>query len=1388
MSTSKSKMILNSIKQVQFGILSPDEILSMSVTDEGINFPVTMENGHPKKGGLMDPRQGAIDNNSKCQTCFGNLAECPGHFGHINLAKPVFHLGFIMKTMKILRCVCFSCSKLLVCPNDPKIEKIINDTKEQPQKRLSLIYKLCLKINICDNRDMERESCCGSYQPNLKRSGFEIIAEWKENEFLKKRISLSAEKALTILKNITNEDLFILGMNYNYARPEWMIITVLPVPPLSIRPNIKTVQDDLTKKLANIVKVNNLIKNEKSELHLIEGNLPKLQFHVGTFIDNKLAYPFERLISLKQRFEGKNGRIRGNLLGKRVNFSARSVITPDPNLKIDYIGIPISIAKKLTIPELVTEFNIKKLQQLVTNGTTYPGANFIVTVKGNRIDLKSKNDVIIKCGYKVERHIRDNDLVICNYQPSIHKINMIGHRVKILPWSTFRMNVSSIKAYGANCDGDEMNIHVPQSLTTKAEVENIHLITRNKPIMDIVEDTLLGAYKMTHRDVFIEKEEIMNLVMFLTNWNGKLPKPCILKPKPLWSGKQLFSLIIPKNLNYQTENQTRFSLRDSTILIENGELLMGILRKKTLSSCAGSLFHVCFLEFGHKVCGEFYENIQTVINNWLLLEGHSIDISDIILDANTHLKIQKAIKKVKNNFIEVLHNAHDTEINRETFKIKSNKILNDVNYITCDIIDKYFIQKNNLMSMMKSGSNGNLRIISQIIGCIGQQNVNGERIPFGFLKRALPHFIKDDYGPEAQGFIENTYLSGVTPTEFFYHAMEGRDLLIDNVIKIEDTRRIQRKLVKSMESLMVHYDGTVRNSMGQLIQLNYGEDGLCGEVLEFQNLPTLKKEDFQFDLNENNLEGIFNENIIDEIMTEEINEELKKEWEQLNQDERILKKIFPIDKLNVLLPFNLKRMIWNAEKIFHINKQKKTDLSPMKIIQGVRDLLKKCFIINGEDKLTKEGNENATLLFQFVVRSILCTKNVTNHRLSSEAFEWLINEIETRFQRAKISPGEMVGALAGQSLGEFATHMTYNTIHFSEAPSRNITLGVPRFKEIINCIKKPKFPTMRIFLKEDSKQNMKKAETILSRLEHTTLKNIMKKSAIYYDPDPINSIIKDDQQFISVFNEIPDFDITKLSPWLLRIELNKEKMNQRNLCMYQIAEKIKIEFGDDLNIMFNDDSSEHLIVRFQIMNNDDKMEESDKYDDDDVFLQKIELCLLNDVTLQGYNGINKLKLHKIEKNKKIKEYLILSEGSNLRDILNDNDVDFKRTISSDIFEIYSILGIEAVRKSIQNELNSIIHAYGRYVNNRHLALLSDVMTAEGHLTAINRIGFDRKDIGALMRCSVEEKIDTLFDAASHGEIDPILGVSEKIILGQLPRIGTGCVDLLIDDEKMRTRK
>lgn len=1471
MSGFQSSAELRKLARVQFGILSPEEIKQMSVVQ--VEFPETYElgTGKAKVGGLLDRRMGTMDKSERCETCDGNYVSCPGHFGHLELVKPVYHIGFINTIMKVLRCVCFHCSKLLSDVRDPKFQAALKIGSAK--LRFKQMYDICKTKKVCEGGvdEEQKESIstdpllskghggCGSIQPSYRKEGMKISIEFKQEisdpNFEKKQV-LAPERVHSVLKRITDEDCIAMGFNPKYARPDWMVLTRLPVPPPPVRPSVRsdpssTSEDDLTHKLAEILKYNRLIRKQEANgaaAHQVSELLALLQFHVATYMNNELPGQPQAtqrggraIKSIRQRLKGKEGRIRGNLMGKRVDFSARTVITPDPNISIDEVGVPQSMALNLTYPEIVTHFNLDRMRTLVENGaTTYPGAKYIIRPDGAKIDLreiKKTADTHLEIGYKVERHLQDGDLIIFNRQPSLHKMSMMGHRIRVMPYSTFRLNLSVTTPYNADFDGDEMNMHVPQSLETKAEVQQIMMVPRqmitpqgNRPVMGIVQDTLLGCRLFTKRDTFVEKDLLMNILMWIPNFDGKIPVPAVLKPKPLWTGKQVFSLILP-NVNMtrianghddaydKTPPNNIISPTDTKVLIEEGELLTGMVDKKTVGNSGGSLIHVIMNEYGHEVTRNFFDNCQRVVNHWLLQRGFSVGIGDTIADEATMENINKTITNSKTEVQELISKAQQGQMNLipghtflESFENNVNKALNSARDKSGGSAQSSLKDYNNIKNMVLAGSKGTLINISQMIACVGQQNVEGKRIPFMFRNRTLPHFTKDDYGPESKGFVENSYLRGLTPQEFFFHAMGGREGLIDTAVKTSETGYIQRRLIKAMEDVKVQYDGTVRNSQGQIIQFLYGEDGLDAISVESQTLESMKLNDNDFNSKyKMNIdrpdfgEKFFQPEVLEEVRTDNnLRDSLEREFLKLKEDRQTLRQDIPTAEDTWPLPVNIKRLIWNAQKIFHIGSKSLTDLHPLKVIEGVDKLLEKVQGFTGKDILSVEQGKAATSLFGMLVRSSLASKRVIEeYKLNNEAFDWLIGEIDSRYFRSLANPGEMVGAIAAQSIGEPTTQMTLNTFHNAGVSAKNVTLGVPRLKEIINIAKNIKTPSLTIFLKKPYNSDAEAAKGIQCLLEHTTLASVTSTTEIFYDPlDPQNltTVIEADKDFVEGYYQIgvdENYPIERLSPWVLRIKLDSGKMVDKKLKMSEISAKIDASFGNDVNCIFSDDNADDLVLHIRIMNDEEfKANNTEATNvDDELFLRPFEQNLLHEMTLVGKKGIRKVFMRAFVKkdvfddqggykSSETKEWILDTEGSNLMAAMSTDEVDHRRTISNDIVEIFSVLGIEAVRAALFKELRQVLSFDGSYVNYRHLATLSDVMTHRGYLMSITRHGVNRVESGPLMRASFEESVEIMFDAAIYAEKDDFKGVTENIMLGQLAPVGTGSFDLLLNEKML----
>ena len=1420
----KKKKKIREIDAVQFSVMSPEEIRNRSV----VNVTQTIlydTNGNPVVGGLFDTRMGVIDHGKICPTDGLDNRFCPGYFGHIELARRVFHVQFISIILKILKCICIRCSKLLIDINYPEIQHIINNISSK--KRFNLMTEKCSKIKICGT---DCDNGCGAVQPSkYVKEGLSIIyAEWKDKE---SRQILTAEFIQKIFQRISNEECEALGLSPNWCRPEWLICEVLPVPPPAVRPSVKQFnnqrsEDDITHKLIDILKTNNHLKkkidNEKSLEKTVEEWTQVLQYHVATLVDNELpgvnpsTHRSGRILkTLRQRLKGKEGRIRGNLMGKRVDFSARSVITPDPNIKIDELGVPKKIAMNLTFPDIVTKYNKKILQSYVINGPLiHPGAKSIK----RKIDGKTTSllyidtySINLEEGDIVHRHLIDGDIVLFNRQPSLHKMSMMGHKVRVMDYNTFRLNVSVTKPYNADFDGDEMNMHVPQSLQTAAELLHLTAVPNqiispreHKPVISLVQDSLLGLNRITNDDVYLNRDEMMNILIYLDNFDGILPPPSISEPYVRWTGRQLVSIALPSGLNVNMKNNSHDDSENDKlnhVIIKNGELIQGRLDSKVMNTGSKGLIHIIYNDYNVKVAQRFLDDLQNIVTRFLVLTGFSVGIGDLVADIETNEKIKSVIIKSKKQVSKLKQQVHQrifenmiSDTLEQEFEKKVNNLLNKAISEAGSIGLKSLKEGNRMINMVAAGSKGKTINIAQMIACLGQQNVDGKRIPNSFNGRSLPHFCKYDISPESKGFVESSFIQGLKPQEFFFHAMGGREGLIDTAVKTSETGYIQRKLIKAMEDLKTHNDYSVRNASGTIIQFSYGEDGMDYCKIENQTCDLLKNT-----YDEIEKKHRFNDN---EDFSNYINTSTIKELKSVKNYKVILEDYFKniVDSIHFLrgyifknimtttiqFPINLYRLINNVKNKFMINDLIFSNLNPLYIISRIEELEKE-LIIN------ELNNENR--IFSILLRDYLSPKKILKtHKFSKIAFDYLIEHIKIKFNKSLIQISEMVGPIAAQSLGEPATQMTLNTFHFAGVSSKsNVTRGVPRLKELLHISKSIKSPSTNIYLKETIKYNKSKAQDVLNIIELTTLKDLIKSINVYFDPDDSNTVVEDDKKILDiykVFNELdPNFREENVgSDWVIRFEFDKQDLINKNITMEDIYHKINLTYADDITCVYSDDNSNNLVFRIRIM----KFKKGDSSINDLNIVKSFAQNMRDKIIIKGVNGINSVTMYKnqdnydIEGNNYIKkdEWVLNTNGINLIELFTKQDIDYSRTYSNDIYEIYEFLGIEAARTVLMNEIREVIDNSGNYVNFRHLSLLCDIMTNRGNLMSIDRFGINRGNIGPLAKCSFEETTDQLFKASIFGELDNLTGVSSNIMMGQIPPCGTGDCEIIIDETKL----
>ena len=1447
---------IDNIAGVQFSVLSPEEIRRRSVAE--IYTQETYDGDTPKIGGLFDPRMGVLDHGKYCPTDNLDNRNCPGYFGHIELAKPVFHIHFLKYTIDSLKCVCWKCSKLLIDPNNTEVRKIIN--KKKGSNLFKSIISLCSKVKRCGEKN---ENGCGAPQPNSIRKDTngigKIIAEWrlsKSGETEKTRILWDASDVHKILRRISDSDIQTMGFNKYFCRPEWLICSVFGVCPPSVRPSVRSdnntrMEDDLTHKLCDIIKTNRTLKNklqQKSPKKVIDEWYQLLQYHIATLVDNTLPGipPAQQrsgraLKSIKERLKSKEGRVRGNLMGKRVDYSARSVITPDPNISINELGVPVEIAKNLTYPEIVTKYNIGHLTKIIKNGyDTYPGAKSIKRSSDKRvISLKviDTSNYQLTEGDIVNRHLIDGDFVLFNRQPSLHRMSMMCHRIRVLPYKTFRLNVSVTTPYNADFDGDEMNMHVPQSIQTAVELKHLASVetqiispSQHAPIIALVQDSIIGSYLLTRYDNYLTRNEVLDLLYWIPDFNGKIPEPDIKEGTPeselpewfpkykydtnqdLWSGRTIFSLIIPK-INMEKKNksygfQSNFM---NKVIIKDGKIENGVFDKQILGTKEQGIVHIVYNEYGADRTQKFLDDAQNLVTNWMLMSGFSIGLGDLMADHESTIKMTDTINEKKQAVIEVIEHVHkgilknDTgNPNSEEFEIQVMQNLNQATGSSGKIGAQYLDSSNRMKNIVNSGSKGTELNIGQMIACVGQQSVDGKRIPYGFTDRTLPHFHKYDDGAAARGFVSNSFVKGLTPTEFFFHAMGGREGLIDTAVKTSETGYIQRKLVKGMEDVRIEVDYTVRDSNRNIIQFLYGEDGMDPTKIErqFINTLTLSNEEIhkKYQIKLTGWEEYIDSATLNNLLDKENREYTLSLFDEYLNNLYVDKKYY-IEVINggnlinggeVHYPINIQRLIKNAT---HLVENKVSDLNPVYILEKIKELKVK---LNISDIFS----DNKLLII--LLRCYLSPNEIIKkHKLNKFALDYIIGNIMQQFVTSLAQPGDLVGVISAQSIGEPSTQMTLNTFHFAGVSSKSqVTRGLSRFKELLSATKNMKSPYLNVYLKDEYALEKEKASNVINDITITHIKQLVKSSEIYYETksNPKSMI---DNELLKIYDKFSEFEVkcesSSENPWILRLEMDKKKLMERNIKMIDIYFAIITKFSnpdslnEDISCVFTDDNASSLIFRIRCINKLTDDTEECPEEDTICILKTLEKTILNEITLSGINGITNASMSKYDtlykyntdnnEFEKTPEWVIDTTGSNLIEVFKHPSVDASRTISNDIHEINEVLGIEAARQILIDEILQIFNDSGGYVNSRHVTLLADVMTNKGGFMSIDRHGINKSDRGPLAKCSFEETPDIIAKAAIFGEIDKVTGVSSNIMLGQEVPIGTGSIELLFDEDK-----
>ena len=1330
------------IKGFNMSLMSAKVIRGMAVCE--INTPCLYEKGVPRPGGVNDLRLGTVERRLRCATCSNDIINCTAHTGFFKLAKPVYHVAYLTHIIKILRSLCPVCFRLTVPYSSESLAHLPIDPKERFGAVTTYLKtrKTCLWPGC--NATLFKYTLAGLIIRKFDQEGVSI--------------PFTPSDAKDMFRMVDPRTLEILGI----PNPQDFIITTLLIPPPIIRPTITYSestrtrgQDDLTGKLNEIIKMSAKLeeraqtnrKRKRGDERAAADPFDMLQLSVACYIDNdvrgarthtkkRTGLPDKCLV---MRWKGKRGRVRAHMMGKRVDFSSRTVISPDPCMDMDEIGIPYEIAKKLTFRERVTANNLQELQAMVDLGPTeLKGAAGVLNKEGVRVQAISP--IKLREGWEVERYMRDGDWVMFNRQPSLRKQSLMAHKVKLKPGKTFGLSLACTGAYNGDFDGDEMNVHLPQSEEARAELCELMLVEHqilnaqnNKPIFAIVQDALVGSWIMTADDVWLSRQEIQQLSMSVLYPCKEIPEAISSEAGiERWSGKQAWSLVLPV-----------MTLRFSDVDIENGQLTRGRLKKRHLGAMSGGVIHTICKLFGNRRAVEFMSDCQRIVYAFMESVGFSIGLDDC---RHRRAPITEYVAHVDrvHNLGKSLNLPHD-EIEANTSSMLS-KVLD----LAGGVAQQSMGPNNSLFAMCESGSKGNPINISQIVSCVGQQSVAGRRITdlTDPTLRTLSCTDPDHDRVVDKGFVTNSYYTGLSCKQMYFHTMGGREGIVDTSVKTADTGYLQRRITKGLEGVVIEYDGTVRTS-GSVVDLFYGADGCDASQLECVQMPWLLEKVGGDDEESVNLRRVVKEALASKLSA--INLRLV---------------------LHANLPVNVALLIAQYPRTEEV-----------------------CDSWPATKKLLAELEVQPGTLW---LRASLAW-HLRGVHLSFQDFERVLKQVRTMCHRARVEPGEMVGVLAASSVGEPTTQLTLRTFHVAGVASKNVTLGIPRLKELIDARRNIKTALTRVHLRPEFSQfGSEFVRPIAERMVFTTLEHILLSTNLVFEPDVHACAFEHevDLFLVGIQKHLTPVVPEGLSAYVIRFEFDRAHLERLQLHIEDLRHILMdyMQAGSNCLIQASVCNMKTWIIRLRMgdMQREHKRFRTDverhEFDKNMAFALTQHLAELH---ISGIPNITAASVEDITVTdpvtfKPVTESVIWLNGTNLLAIWSQPMVDWSRTYSNDLFETMDVLGVEATTVLLFHEIKSVLSFDGTYTDDRHIMMVANIMMRHGFVMPLNRHGLNNlSSVTPLTRCSFERTADVLFDAGAFREPNPLRCVSDNIAMGQRIPGGTGKFQVFTDPEYLR---
>lgn len=1367
----------------------------------------------------------------------------------MDLAVPVAHWLCIDKINKILRCVCFTCGALLVDRKDPKIIRRFSRYQKSKTNRLTVISTFCKGRTCIASHDGvvcgAPQPVYGRSGPYLTCTFPEGTVFESEEEEKWSRRKFTAAIARDILSNISDEDCEFIGLNPKQTRPEWLILVTISVPPPLIRPTTSISDgsrtkghDDLTSLLREISKYNMKLKElqkqyaervqqgsvtpeyEKEYQKLFDLNKHELVVQLAVYFDkdggagtsqmslggtgvmrNTRSRQHLRngpLRSLGKRMGGKKGRIRTSVLGKRVDHCARSVITPDPFVDIHELVVPQIVVRNQTLPETVNRLNIADLKRRVCRGFHRDGGGVLKIQRPNGSEinldiLRDKPEDLARIskallpGWVVHRQVKNGDWCVFNRQPTLHKMGMMGHKIRIIPTDpsvfhgiqcTFGLPVPTTSPYNADYDGDEMNLHLPQNFASQSETKHLMAVPfqilspkDSKPCMGAVQDSVIGSFKLTSKDTFLTRPDFFEYMMCSKYADDpRAPPPAIFYRNDrgewdvLFTGKQLASYITPKGITFTRKTRgldeggmsACMDVEERFVVFQNGTLLAGQLDKQTVGSVNRGIMHRTCIQHGPWRACYWVSDLQRIACKFIGHYGFSIGMVDCLHSSATQKRIDNVIDASISAVIEGGKRAEEAGVDPNRIEGEKMRVLQNVLNDTARIVLESVKHDNVIWECITSGSKGKKLNYTQIHALVSQQSVSGQRLKYRTdpEARSLPCFDDSDKDhPFARGFCANSYLKGLTPVEMFFHCAGGREGMIDTACKTAETGYLQRRMGKILESEHACADTSVRDSHGHIIVRRYGGDGMACEKLLKTTIRILGKKGTAADLARRWCGGI---SVESEALETSIT------------DVRACLIMFTTTSTSstLYLPFDPND---------HIPPPSDTAWDPVSCRNIVAATERAIVSIVGHE-------ESCGPMF-LALRSTYVSSRLRG--ATAEALQECLDEIVAYVRGARVQNGDMLGIIAAQSIGEPATQMTLNTFHTAGTGNKTVQRGVPRFKEIIDCAKRLKTPSMDIYLAPPVEGSLGIAKKLTRQLTEYRLSDFVMAYDILYEPIVNETDIPGDRNAVRAYYDVSglpkDFCL-----YVSRIVIDKQKLIKKYLCIDQICNAVRYHVKEKGEVMSTTYADDEWVVRVRLckMSSFSKINHSGVENDSLEIHHAIahEFCdgIIDDVRISGLAGVEAYVAGYIgiclETNEPLSnKYMVETSGSHLRKILSSgNLIDSTRTVSNDVNEILKCLGVEAAQTVIFKETLDVLCDGGDSMAPHHLWLLSMKMTFTGEAQPVTRHGMIKTGQTTIVKASFERTVDTFIDAAVHGVRDECRGVTESIVTGRLAPVGTGC--------------